>query len=474
VGFQRNLDYLDWDRANRPASGRMDRLAIARPAALGFWYRESPEPLWAVVGLDRTGPPDVPPVTLDNPPASERGMRYVRLDMKGRLFEFGAIPLATDGTAHPAKAMDWTQVFSAAGLDRQAFQPATPSWTPPFASDEQAAWTGVFPEQPDLPLRLEAAAYRGRLVSFRVAGPWTADRDRRDVGGASAPGAVVVYTLMLIGVLLAWVNTRIGRVDRRGAVRLVVPFFSLALAAWAVGAHHVATWELLPQVRLAISQALVGAATLGISYLAVEPHVRRRWPTVLVAWSRVLSGRWGDPLVGRDVLAGLGMGAAAQLAALLFGWWGSLSMDPDSSVITSVLSVRTTLAQLMSIPLQVFAFSFLLTVLLLVLRTVTRSDVVAVLLVVVLATASTAAAGAGSLFVAVAFGLLSSTCLIRFGLVALVAYFLVGGVLATLRAALAWNSGGGGLILMAIVGLTLGAAYLAMGSPKLPRAAGPA
>jgi hypothetical protein len=83
----------------------------------------------------------------------------------------------------------------------------------------------------------------------------------------------------------------------------------------------VSTWEWLPQVRLAISQALVGAGTTGVFYLALEPHVRRRWPTVLVAWSRVLSGRWRDPLVGRDVLAGVAMGAAAAPVALFFGWW---------------------------------------------------------------------------------------------------------------------------------------------------------
>jgi serine/threonine-protein kinase len=139
VGFERNLDYLDWDRVNRPTAGRMDRLAIPRPAALSFWYRESLEPLLVLVGMDKTGPPIVPPVSLVNPPSSDRGMRHVRLDMKGRLVEFGAIPLATDGTAHPAQGMDWNPVFSAAGLDRQAFQPATPSWTPAVASDEQAA-----------------------------------------------------------------------------------------------------------------------------------------------------------------------------------------------------------------------------------------------------------------------------------------------------------------------------------------------
>jgi hypothetical protein len=50
-------------------------------------------------------------------------------------------------------------------------------------------------------------------------------------------------------------------------------------------------------------------------------------------------------------------------------------MDADSSTITSVLSVRTTVAQLLSIPLNVFAFSFLLTVLMLVLRTARAAGV---------------------------------------------------------------------------------------------------
>src|SRR5690606_15659448 len=43
---------------------------------------------------------------------------------------------------------------------------------------------------------------------------------------------------------------------------------------------------------------------------AVEPYVRRRWPHRLVAWTRLLTGRFRDPLVGRDVLTGLAIGAA--------------------------------------------------------------------------------------------------------------------------------------------------------------------
>src|SRR5262245_19372922 len=98
AGFERDLAYLDWDHANLPPNGRMERLAIGRPAALQFWYRESPGPLFSVIGLDPLAPPIVPPVSLDNPPASDPGMRHVRLDMKGRLVEFGAIPLENDAT----------------------------------------------------------------------------------------------------------------------------------------------------------------------------------------------------------------------------------------------------------------------------------------------------------------------------------------------------------------------------------------
>jgi len=321
-------------------------------------------------------------------------------------------------------------------------------------------------------LRLEAAAYHGRLVSFRSFGPWAAAPRQRP--GAGAIGSITISTLILFSAVLAWFNARTGRVDRRGAVRLIVPVFSLALGAWIIGAHHVMTWEALQQAQNAVSQALMSAVLGGLSYLAIEPHVRRRWPAVLVAWSRVSSGRWRDPLVGRDVLAGLALGAAAGLVGLGTSWLGSRTMDADSDLITRVLSARTTLAALMTIPIAALAFALLLTVLMLVVRTVARGNLFAVALVMLLSGASAASAGAGGMLTAAALALLATTCLIRFGLVALVAYFLLGGVFNVLRAALAWNGGAGALILAATVALTLGAAYIAMGSPRLPRGARPA
>ena len=52
--------------------------------------------------------------------------------------------------------------------------------------------------------------------------------------------------------------------------------------------------------------------------MAVEPYVRRRWPKLLVSWQRLLSGRFRDPLVGRDLLLG-GLAGAAYAVVWLCG-----------------------------------------------------------------------------------------------------------------------------------------------------------
>ncbi|MCG8457457.1 MAG: hypothetical protein MI919_14380, partial [Holophagales bacterium] len=52
-------------------------------------------------------------------------------------------------------------------------------------------------------------------------------------------------------------------------------------------------------------------------YLALEPTIRRRAPEVLVGSTRLLAGRFRDPRVGRDLLAGLVMGLATAAACAL-------------------------------------------------------------------------------------------------------------------------------------------------------------
>jgi len=50
------------------------------------------------------------------------------------------------------------------------------------------------------------------------------------------------------------------------------------------------------------SVSLFFAALVWLLYTGLEPYVRRRWPSSIISWSRVLTGQFRDPLVGRDVL----------------------------------------------------------------------------------------------------------------------------------------------------------------------------
>src|SRR5262249_21893579 len=47
------------------------------------------------------------------------------------------------------------------------------------------------------------------------------------------------------------------------------------------------------------------ASVIWLLYIALEPYIRRHWPQTIISWSRLISGRFRDPIVGRDVLFGV-------------------------------------------------------------------------------------------------------------------------------------------------------------------------
>jgi hypothetical protein len=113
-------------------------------------------------------------------------------------------------------------------------------------------------------------------------------------------------------VLLAIRNLRRGRADVRGAGRLGLAILAVTMGAWLFGGHH-RTFLEASQLYLVLGGGGMLALLFGLSYLAMEPAVRRRWPWRLTAWNRLLEGRLGDPMVGRDLLIGLALGAVAML-----------------------------------------------------------------------------------------------------------------------------------------------------------------
>jgi serine/threonine-protein kinase len=80
------------------------------------------------------------------------------------------------------------------------------------------------------------------------------------------------------------------------------------MISWAFGASHVASDSELALLLEGVSLALFFAGACWLFYVALEPLIRRRWPDSLIAWTRLLSGRLSDPLVGRVLLAGALLG----------------------------------------------------------------------------------------------------------------------------------------------------------------------
>jgi uncharacterized membrane protein len=106
----------------------------------------------------------------------------------------------------------------------------------------------------------------------------------------------LLFLLVLVagGSFFARRNLRLGRGDRRGATRLVLCVIVLFAGSWMFSEHHVATpWEVV-LFFMAAGQALTFAGLLWLIYIALEPFVRRRWPHMLVSWTRLLSGAFGD------------------------------------------------------------------------------------------------------------------------------------------------------------------------------------
>jgi hypothetical protein len=328
--FRVNAEYLLHTLHEDPSPGRWDNLATVRPPPLYFFYRQSPRPL--APHPSDSGELENHLVTDDNPPRTLPGMAGVHLDPRGRLLRLYAIPPRKSDAPETPIRPPWGRWFDkgAIGFDLEDLEKAEPDWAPPCACDRRAAWVGALPDRPDLPLRVEAAAYRGRPVYFEVMPAWReAERADPPRGGLLFREAVGFVFLPGV-VLLAIRNLRRDRGDVRGAVRLGLAILAVAAGAWLFGGHHTLSQE-ASQFVLVLGFGGWLALLYGLSYLALEPAVRRRWPGLITAWNRLLDGRLRDPMVGRDLLIGLAFGAGVMLvyrAGWLSATWAGVPPPP--------------------------------------------------------------------------------------------------------------------------------------------------
>ncbi|MDQ3803096.1 MAG: hypothetical protein M3416_04495 [Acidobacteriota bacterium] len=78
------------------------------------------------------------------------------------------------------------------------------------------------------------------------------------------------------------------------------------MLGWLVGADHVPS--VVGELYLfwfGVAKALLRAGVVWVLYMALEPYVRRRFPELIISWSRLLAGDFRDPMVGRDILVGM-------------------------------------------------------------------------------------------------------------------------------------------------------------------------
>jgi serine/threonine-protein kinase len=363
-GLSSNTGYLRYvaDHDNSPS--RWKQLAAGRPWGMSFWYRQS---------THRLRPGNYWDVSLNDPPLSESGMTSVVLDTKGRLVDLYCFPTSIENSSEAATVFDWSVLFAAADLDPAAFKSTEPQWVPPSAFDQRAAWEGVFPEQPQIPLHIEAAAFHGKPVYFELFGPWTRparlgpDEESARDKMQQALILIIVIGCLIGGGLLARRNLRLGRGDRKGAFRLALYVLAISTLGWVLHANHPPTSSVVNGVipiawLMPVVWSLYTASFLWLFYIAVEPEVRQRWPQRIIAWSRLLAGRVRDPLVGRDLLIGGLVGVSIisinYLSALIPRWMGSAPAAPRSINFDTLMGGRRLFGMLFSMQVESLVSGF--------------------------------------------------------------------------------------------------------------------
>jgi serine/threonine-protein kinase len=284
--------------------------------------------------------------------------------------------------------------------------------------------------------------------------------------------------VLLAGIVIARRNLRLGRGDRNGAFRLAVAWVFLGMLDWILVANHVsAVSRELSSFTKETAIIFAFAGCIWVSYIALEPFVRRYRPQLLFSWTRLLSGRWRDPLVGRDLLIGTAFGACVAVIREGFfalpAWFDLPGLSPrgfNRATLGGPLEVAGVLVANTGFPIPAV---LAITLLLVLLRLILRKDWLAFLVAGLLL--SIAGLGfAGSEQVSIPLALLRATLcngvilfvLIRYGILAAMALFYTANVILEFPMSLDlshWYAGNCLAALLVILGLAAYGFYNSLG-----------
>ena len=470
-GFVLKTDYLEYIANNDSSPQRWSKMRDIAPGPYRYWYRQSPRYFETIE-----------PIQIDKPALDISGMASLYLGVNGRLHWFLGVPPQREPQTIEQAHVDWSIPFHAAGLDLKDFQPVTSTWVPLHAYDERAAWDGIDPTHPNEKVHVEAAAFHGKLVYFDTVYPW--DRSARQFEVGESPRnkiltfmLIVIILLALFGsALLARRNLRLGRGDRRGAMRVAIVFFVVRMLVWAFAEHHngVAGREFdLFITHLAFAVFL--AAFLWLLYVALEPFVRKKWPGWIISWSRLLAGDYRDPLVGRDLLIGSVIGASliviAAVSRIAPNWIGQatpVTITPATFILNPHRFFSRFAAQLSAGLFIAFICVFLL----LLFVAVLRSEMLSLIVLGILVTIMSMLISESSLIM-LPFIALSSALIVfvlrRYGLLASSAAFFVAHLFVFYPITTdltAWYARDFTIALVICVLLAVYAAYTSVGGAK--------
>jgi predicted Ser/Thr protein kinase len=302
----------------RYAAPDTSRAARAATPPKQYWRRWSPRP------LDPNQELHNPLTSVDDPIQAIPGSATMLLDMKGRLVALSVVPEEQRDTTAAKRPTPWESVLRASGRGDAAAPAASAASVPagfvPYA-DSAMAWQ-VAPDTV-----LAAASLRNQIVRVdtfargRALGSLAVSAEDRPAGLAQWIYIFLITIIPIVGsILLAKRNLQSSRTDMKGALVIGISTcvaymlaHLFAMNAGEVGLFHVL--DLLSDDK-PMGHALLHGVTMFLFYLAIEPYVRRLWPSVLVSWARLVAGKARDPIIGRDVLAGAVVGAASVMLRL--------------------------------------------------------------------------------------------------------------------------------------------------------------
>jgi serine/threonine-protein kinase len=457
-GFDYNGEYRNYLKTHPAEAAEAWRDPSSSPApVILFWYREASQPMAAQDGLNAK-------VKFDDPPMTRDGTLRMELDPTGKLVFLEAVTPQVE-KAQAERPLPWEALFRAAGLDLAQFQTAPPEWTPLTSWDQRAAWTKGN-------LRIEAAAWRGLPVSFRIIGPWTVPERSQPHQRLTLVSIGFSCVILLSAGAFTWWNIRSGKVDFRGARYIGLLYSAPMFAAQLLLMHHTATVDEFDLFWRCVAVAGINAGIVYLLYLALEPWVRRRWPQTMISWNRFVVKGIRDPLVGRDILYAIAVTSAMLLLGLAKERLSGPSFEPSTPNLVPLNGFGSALASMLVMiqgingALSIFFSLFLLRVLL-------RNQWLAIIAYIVVMTGLNLIGGPYTWMAILYQGIVAATevwLLLRVGMLGTIAALVLGNLQGDLPHTLdfsSWYAGPAWVPVLVVLGFAIFAFRNALGNRRL-------